>query len=239
MSERPFFYHPQAVKTAEIVALPEETARHIGQVLRMAAGDELILADGLGHMAACRITESGKKRVTVTVDAIESVPAPGVSLQLAIAFTRNTARNEWILEKATELGVQRITPLITARSSKERIRPERWTAILVSAMLQSRQAWLPVLDAPAALGPVLAMPAQQRLIAHCMDDSARLGISKALKPGLDTQMLIGPEGDFDRDEVTLANAAGAHAISLGPNRLRTETAAIAAVTQFYFANYAS
>ncbi len=239
MSERPFFYHAQTLRDAESVSLPEETARHVGQVLRMAAGEELILADGRGRLASCRITEAGKKRVIVSVESVESVPAPVVALQLAIAFTRNTARNEWILEKATELGVQRITPLITARSNKERIKPERWTAILVSAMLQSRQAWLPVLDAPTAFETALAIPASQRLIAHCMDDAARVGIVKALKPGLDTQLLIGPEGDFDPTEVTLATAAGARAISLGPNRLRTETAAIAAISQFYFANYAS
>lgn len=239
MSERPFFYHAPKLRSAESVALPEETARHIGQVLRMAAGEQLILADGQGSLANCTIAESAKKRVSVTVESIESVPAPAVGLQLAIAFTRNTARNEWILEKATELGVHRITPLTSLRGNKERIRAERWTSILISAMLQSRQAWLPLLDAPTALDAVLAIPAAQRLIAHCLEDLPREGIVKALKPGLDTQLLIGPEGDFDPAELTLAEAAGARSISLGPNRLRTETAAIAAVTQFYFANYAS
>lgn len=239
MTERPFFYDERPAGAGEERALSEETARHVAQVLRMGPGQELILADGLGTLAACRISESGKKRVSVRVLDLERVPEPAVSLQLAIAFTRNTARNEWILEKATELGVRRITPLITARSNKERIRPERWTAILVSAMLQSRQAWLPLLDVPTALEGVVAQAAGQRLIAHCLEDGRRTGIVKALKPGLDTQLLIGPEGDFDPSEVSLAIAAGAQAISLGPNRLRTETAAIAAISQFYFANYAS
>jgi 16S rRNA (uracil1498-N3)-methyltransferase len=239
MTERPFFYYPQPVRKDEAVSLPEETARHIGQVLRMAAGEYLILADGQGHLASCRITESAKKRITVLVESVETVSVSPVSLQLAIAFTRNTARNEWILEKATELGVGRITPLIAAHGNKERIRPERWHSILVSAMLQSRQAWLPELDAAMSFEAAIQIPAPQRLIAHCMEDVPRTGISKALKPGLDTQLLIGPEGDFDPAELTLATAAGATGISLGTNRLRTETAAIAAITQFYFANYAS
>lgn len=238
MSERPFFYHAQPVRPGDVVALPEGTARHIGQVLRMEAGEELILADGQGNLAACRISEAGKKRVSAAVEAVDAVSAPAVSLQLGISFTRNTARNEWILEKAAELGVRRITPLTTLRGNKERIRPERWTTILVSAMLQSRQAWLPQLDAPASLESILAMPAEQRLIAHCLEELPREGISKALKPGLSTQLLIGPEGDFDPSELTLAERAGARSISLGPNRLRTETAAIAAISQFYFANYA-
>jgi len=239
MTECPFFYYPQSVRRDEAVSLPEETARHIGQVLRMKTGEHLILADGQGHLANCRITESAKKRITVIVMSIGTIAAPPVSLQLAIAFTRNTARNEWILEKATELGVGRITPLITAHGNKERIRPERWNSILVSAMLQSRQAWLPQLDPATGFDAAVQLPAAQRLIAHCMEDEPRVGISKALKPGLDTQLLIGPEGDFDPAELTLATAAGATGISLGTNRLRTETAAIAAVTQFYFANYAS
>ena len=238
-AEAPMFFLPQALSPGEILALPEDAARHIGQVLRMTAGEPVLLTDGKGSVASCVISEAGKKKVSVRVGDIARASKPAPALHLAVAFTRNTARNEWLLEKAAELGVARITPLITERSIRERVRQERWNAILVSAMLQSRQCWLPLLDAPQPFASVLDIASGQRLIAHCMGDTARTPLSGALKKGLEAQILIGPEGDFTPAEVSLATAAGALAVSLGGNRLRTETAALAVLTHFYLLNYAS
>ena len=239
MADVPLFYLPQNLSENQLIQLPEDTARHIGQVLRMAAGEAVLLTDGLGSLTFCTLTEVAKKRVYVRVDGVKQVPQPLPRLHLAIAFTKNTARNEWLLEKATELGVHRITPLITARSVRERIRHDRWQTILISAMLQSRQYWLPLLQEPMSVEAVLKEEGPQKLIAHCMeDDASRTSITKALKSGLDARIFIGPEGDFTPAEVTLAKAEGAVAVSLGTNRLRTETAALSVITHFYLTNYA-
>lgn len=239
MAESPLFYFPQALSPGQSIPLPEETARHIGQVLRMTAGEAISLTDGNGMLAGCMLTEVARKRVNVRVDNVEEVPRGRPGLHLAVSFTKNASRNEWLLEKATELGVQQITPLVTARSVRERIRHDRWQSILVSAMLQSRQCWLPVLRQPAALEEVLREAGAQKLIAHCMDDdAAKVPIGEALKIGHDATIFIGPEGDFTPAEVTLAQAAGALPVSLGTNRLRTETAALSVITLFYLTNYA-
>jgi 16S rRNA (uracil1498-N3)-methyltransferase len=190
-------------------------------------------------LADCRLSKAEKKRVDVVVDRVEQIREPQPILQLSIGFTRNASRNEWLLEKATELGVRRITPLITERSVKERIRPDRWNAILTSAMLQSKQCWLPQLDNPTSLPELLSHKGAAFVIAHCMEGTPRIPIFEALKKGQNVVMMIGPEGDFSPAELTLATAAGAVPVSLGTNRLRTETAALAAITHFYLLNHAS
>ncbi len=264
MADNPLFFYQSKLREGDRISLPEGTAKHIGQVLRMAQGEAMQLTDGQGMMADCRLSEVGKKRVSAEVLTVEMMAESSPQLRLGIAFTKNASRNEWLLEKATELGVRRITPLITERGNKERIRSERWNAILTSAMLQSKQAWLPVLDMPMSLNTVFENAASQILIAHCMDElaplpmtervrlptpvgegssdsflCARQPIAGALKKGENAVILIGPEGDFSAAEVILAEAAGATEISLGPNRLRTETAALVAITHFYLLNHAS
>ncbi len=240
MADIPLFFYPGKLAAAELMGLPEDTAKHIGQVLRMTSGEAIQLTDGQGTMADCRLSEVAKKRVSVEVLRVAFAAEPSPQLRLAIAFTRNASRNEWLLEKATELGVRRITPLITERGNKERIRAERWNAILTSAMLQSKQNWLPMLDSPTPLAAILGESHHPAFIAHCMDGQTdRKPIAGALKKGENAVILIGPEGDFSPAEVSLAEASGAIAISLGPNRLRTETAALAAITHFYLLNHAS
>lgn len=231
------FYEPGLSADLKNITLGDDTSKHIGQVLRMLRGEEIVLTDGRGLTAACTLEEVTKKKVVALVRQTQLLPQPAPRMNLAVAFTRNASRNEWLLEKATELGVAGITPLITARSTRDRIRIDRWQAILISAMLQSRQSWLPVLHPSTAfdaLIPVVSTP----LIAHCMDDEPRMPITEALKPGTDSHFFIGPEGDFTAAEVSLARAHGAVAVSLGPNRLRTETAALAVMTQFYLINHA-
>lgn len=237
MAEIPLFFYPEKLQTDAAIVLPEEQGRHVAQVLRMRAGEAIALTDGKGNAATGIITELGKKRVAVQLQELREVPRRQPGLQLAVAFTRNASRNEWLLEKATELGLQRITPLIAQRSIRERFRADRWHNILVSAMLQSRQYWLPQLDEPTDFEAVLNQAKGcPMFIAHCMEDAAaspRIPILAALKKGQNACIFIGPEGDFNPAELTLAIAAGAVPISLGSNRLRTETAALSAVTSFY------
>ena len=241
MADTPLFYFPQSLPPTGELSLPDDTARHVAQVLRMVAGEEVLLTDGKGVLATCRLDKVEKKRVSVVVQHVDNIPPQAPSLHLAIAFTKSAARNEWLLEKATELGVRHISPIITARSIRERIRLERWHAILISAMLQSKQCWLPQLDAPIPFTEIITGDAPtQKLIAHCMNDVTtlqRMPITQALAAVKDTLILIGPEGDFTSAEVTLALAAGASPISLGGNRLRTETAALAAISYFYLINH--
>lgn len=239
MADVPLFFHPEITAQPGLLALSEETAKHIGQVLRMKAGEQIQLTNGFGLLAHGILAEVGKKRMNILIEKLESIPQPAPRLHLAVAFTKNTSRNEWLLEKATELGVSSITPLITDRSVRERIRLERWQNILISAILQSKQCWLPVLYEPAHLDATLKQDIAQKLIAHCIEDGPRVPITEALKRVADTQILIGPEGDFTAAEVTLAKAAGAVPVSLGTNRLRTETAALAAITHFYLTNHAA
>lgn len=251
MSESPIFFYPGKLRDGQEASLPEDSARHIAQVLRMNAGEPVQLCDGQGMKADCSIVRAVKKQVEIRCLQVSEIPVPSPSLHLAISFTKNVSRNEWLLEKATELGVHRITPLITERSNRERIRPERWQSILLSAMLQSRQYWLPQLAAPTPFADVVRAEYAHCFVAHCLTEWTRsfssneaaflkrIPILEALKKGQNACICIGPEGDFSPAELTLADAAGAIPVSLGSNRLRTETAALAALTSFYLIQYAS
>lgn len=228
MASLPLFYYNHPLCKNETVQLDEDTARHIVQVLRMQSGEQLQLTNGMGDVADAVITDAAKKRCAVTVSNVMHHEPAKHKLHLAVAFTKNTSRNEWLLEKATELGVSSIIPLLATRSEKEKIRAERWTGILVSAMMQSQQYYLPLLAQPTKLSDVIAQynNTAQKLIGHCMDDTARVSLTKAMLPGKETIILIGPEGDFTKEEVTVCTQHGYAGISMASQRLRTETAAI-------------
>lgn len=237
-AELSLFYHPETFTLQQQVVLNEDTARHATQVLRLREGDALQLTNGNGLLGHAMLHSISKKACTVQITACEYIERPQPKGHLAVAFTRNTARNEWLLEKAIELGIQQITPLKTSRSMRERIKESRWKGIMISAMLQSRQYYLPQLKEACDLDGVLIAAGKEEhtLIAHCIESRDRTPIFTALKEGSDTLILIGPEGDFTDDEVSLATAAGAVSIALGGTRLRTETAAIAACAAFHFKN---
>jgi 16S rRNA (uracil1498-N3)-methyltransferase len=222
----PFFYEP-AVTAATHFTLSEDTSKHCIQVLRMKAGEQLQLADGKGNTYTATIVTPDKRHCTVSISQHVFVPAPPRRISIAIALLKNASRFEWFLEKATEMGVQDIVPLITKRTERQHFRHDRMNNIVIAAMLQSQQAWLPVLHQPITLEEAIAQnAATQKLVAHCEDavknDLAKLPISN------NVQILIGPEGDFTPDEITLALQSGYQAVSLGNTRLRTETAGIVA-----------
>ena len=232
-----FYYNGQLIEN-DTITLDAASAKHIWQVLRMEPGDELLVTDGKGHVALCVITTAEKNRCDVAIRSVSFTDRSKHKLHLCVAFTKNNSRNEWLLEKATELGVSSITPITAARSEKVHFRDERWEKLLVSALLQSQQAYLPefadVTSLPDVVKKFSAVP--QKYIAHCIPEQPRQPLSGMLKPGLETVILIGPEGDFRFDEVSLCMNSGFAAVTLGEQRLRTETAAMAACAYFNMIN---
>ena len=161
------------------------------------------------------------------------------SCTFAWRFTKNASRNEWLLEKVTEMGITSITPLLTTRTEKERIRHDRWQNIIVSALLQSQQTHLPVLNEATTFAAAIERYKEvpQKLVAHCIDSKPRIAVKQALQPHKETIIFIGPEGDFTEDEVDLCEQHGFAAISISNNRLRTETAAMAVCALFNLLNH--
>ncbi|WP_291908042.1 16S rRNA (uracil(1498)-N(3))-methyltransferase [Chitinophaga sp. CB10] len=226
--ELPVFYAPDIQQDATMYTMNEDTSKYCIQVLRHEKGDQVLLADGRGSKYTVVITDDNRKKCQVKVEGRALIPAPRPALRIAIAFTKNASRIEWFLEKATEIGIQTIIPLVTARTEKEKIKAERLNSILVSAMLQSKQFWLPVLEEPQSLEKVVKGNTDpQRFIAHCLPEE-KTELQDAMQAGKDTIILIGPEGDFTAAEVEQAIGAGFRPVSLGRTRLRTETAGMVA-----------
>ena len=228
----PYFFIDQNMPPAGLVELDEDTSRHVVQVLRMQAGAPLQLTDGKGNLATANITSAHKKHCTVTIQHNEFTERPKRYTAIAISLLKNTSRFEWFLEKATELGIQEIVPLICKRTEKEHFRKERMQGILVSAMLQSQQAWLPAMQAPVSIEEWINNRRQtdQMFIAHCEPDINKLSLRQQVSYTSSAVVAIGPEGDFTSSEIQLAIDDGFVPVSLGDTRLRTETAAIVAAT---------
>ncbi len=228
MASLPLFYHNHPLQVHDTVQMDEDTARHIVQVLRMQVGELLQLTNGNGDVADAIISDAAKKKCAVTISKVTHHAPAKHKLHLAVAFTKNTSRNEWLLEKATELGVASIIPLIVTRSEKEKIREDRWTGILIAAMMQSQQYYLPILTAPQKLTSVIDSykDVPQKLIGHCIDTLPRIMLTKAMLAAQETIVLIGPEGDFTQEEVEQCVLQGYTGITMASQRLRTETAAM-------------
>ena len=234
MSNLHRFLYAGPMEQNSVVTLDADTAKHIWQVLRMKAGDALLLTDGKGSLAEGIIQTAERHKCNVLIRKVSLDTRDGSVLHLAVAFTKNNSRNEWLLEKATELGVASIIPMTTTRSEKTHMRPDRWEKILQSAVLQSQQNYLPhlakVTPLPQLLKEYAGVP--QKFVAHCIADDKRQSFAGMLNREGDTILLIGPEGDFTADEVNLCITGGFKAVSLGRQRLRTETAAMAAAAYF-------
>lgn len=223
----PFFYIKD-YNGEQQVNLDEDTSRHIVQVLRMKEGEQLNLTDGKGNLLTSRINEAGKKSCMVEVTAIRNAKPLTRSITIAISLLKNTNRFEWFLEKATEIGVSEIIPMICDRTEKEKFRHDRMNAICISAMLQSQQTWLPILHEPVEFDKAVSkISSVQKFIAHCDDSSHKNNLS-AFQPFSSSTICIGPEGDFTGKEIELALENGFNPVSLGETRLRTETAGVAA-----------
>lgn len=223
----PFFYISAYSGGQQLITLDEDTSRHVVQVLRMKVGEQLHLTDGLGHLLMAEITDDHKKHCTVAVRDIKFTPAAERNVTIAISNIKNASRFEWFLEKASEVGITEIIPLVCERTEKERFRYDRMNAICISAMLQSQQVWLPRLSEPQPFKEVLEQStASAKYIAHC-EEGPKNPLADQ-EPAANTLLLIGPEGDFTRNEIELAIQHYFMPVSLGNTRLRTETAGVVA-----------
>ena len=231
----PFFYTEFISSADSIVVLNEENSKHIVQVLRMAEGRQINITDGLGTICTAEIVEAHKKKCTVKIiDTLKQI-APAKKVCIAISPVKNSSRFEWFLEKATEIGVTEIVPLICERTEKQYLKYDRLRGILISAMLQSQQSWLPVLHEPIKFEKfVEENKSNHKFIAHCEEQNktSLKEITEQLSNEIITQslILIGPEGDFSKEEIAIALQNNFIPISLGQTRLRTETAAMVAAT---------
>ena len=225
----PYFYFASLSRQVDEFVLDENSSRHIVQVLRMKTGETLRLTDGKGLSALATIRDPNKKRCIVNITEKQIQPAPKRRVTIALSLLKNASRFEWFLEKASELGVDEIIPLKSARTEKQQFRMQRMQSILESALIQSQQVWMPVLQEPQSIIPWMErVQADQKFIAHC-EPGAKRKLSEMIDTKLSSQLiLIGPEGDFSEEEITLALQCGFMAVDLGENRLRSETAAVAA-----------
>jgi len=227
----PFFYKEDIAAGAEQVILDEDTSKHIVQVLRMQNGEQLQLTDGKGNLFTGVITDNNRKRCAVAILQTTNLQPQTRKISIAISLLKNTSRFEWFLEKATEIGVSEIIPLVCARTEKTAFKYDRMKSILVSAMLQSQQCWLPRLHEPVKFNTLVpsSLP-QQKFIAHCEETGEKKQLSTLQPFSASIIILIGPEGDFTHEEIKLAVENNFSAVALGNTRLRTETAGVVAAS---------
>ena len=229
----PFFYKKDIDNNVPSVTLDEDSSKHVVQVLRMQNGEQLQLTDGKGKIFTCEITDNNRKRCAVTIIQTTNHQPPITNVSIAISLLKNVNRFEWFLEKATEIGVTQIIPLICSRTEKQNFKTERLQSILISAMLQSQQCWLPEMREPVSYKKLLEGFAThqelQKFIAHCEDENNKIALQpKLLNHSTSKLILIGPEGDFTKEEIDFALQQNYTPVSLGNTRLRTETAGIVA-----------
>lgn len=222
------FYHPALeIKTKEI-SFDREESRHISKVLRKKEGDLLKVTDGRGRLYTAKIIAANQQQITGKIEEIALEKPKPYKLHLAVAPTKMNDRYEWFLEKATEIGVDEITPIICDHSERKTVKTQRFVRVLQSAMKQSLHCTLPILNDPILFSEFVKNEKNEQLfIAHC-EEQHKNPLQSILEPTKDVSILIGPEGDFSAEEISLAIKNGFYPISLGNSRLRTETAAIVA-----------
>ena len=220
--------------------LPESDSGHAVRVLRMREGDKIEAVDGRGTLYRCTLIDAHPKRAMVRVDESVEIPVPWTGMiTVAIAPTKHNDRMEWLVEKLVEIGIDRIVPLRCRHSERKEINVERLEKIAVSAMKQSLKAVMPVIDPMTPFNEFIAEcnnkaeahqdAPLQRFIAYCDPSIPRKLLAREYQPGYNAIILIGPEGDFSPEEIRSALDSGWMPVSLGDNRLRTETAALVAV----------
>lgn len=229
------FYTPDL--SGETYTLDETESKHCVRVLRLEKGDEITLVDGRGGLFSAQIDDPDPKRCVVKIVRSElNHGKTAFHVHIAIAPTKNIDRIEWFLEKATEIGIHRVTPVICRYSERKEVKTDRLEKVMISAMKQSLKAYLPQIDEPVKYADFIRQPFDgQKLIAHC-DESHRDLLQDIARPGENYLILIGPEGDFSSEEIQQAIDAGFHPVSLGKSRLRTETAGLVACHTFNLIN---
>jgi 16S rRNA (uracil1498-N3)-methyltransferase len=230
------FYNPTINESQTFFVFDKEESKHIIKVLRKKEGDILHVTNGLSFLFTTEITIASDNKCTVKIVSFEKQEAPKFRLHLAVAPTKMNERYEWFLEKATEIGVQEITPIICEHSERKIIKTDRFQKILESAMKQSLHYYLPKLNEPIAFKDFIKnKQSGQLFIAHC-EETDKKSLKNELKSNKDVTILIGPEGDFSVKEILLAIDNNFIPVSLGATRLRTETAAVVACHSVIFYN---
>ena len=228
------FYAPNL--SAATYLLPEDESKHAVRVLRLAVGDAVELVDGLGGIFQAEVADANPKRCLLRVTNEQRLPRRIYTVHLAVAPTKNLDRMEWLVEKATEIGVDRITFMRCARSERRELKLDRLEKIVISALKQSGQAWLPQLDELTDYASfVSTLEPETSFIAH-LAEGERIAFSQVAARGANCCILIGPEGDFTPAEIDAALGRGIRPVTLGDSRLRTETAALAAVHTVHIAH---
>ena len=231
------FYDSHISKNDKQFTFAKEESRHIIRVLRKKEGDSIFITNGKGYLFYSKISIASDKRCVVVIEKVAVIKNSLENhVHIAIAPTKNNQRLEWFLEKATEIGVSEITPIICEHSERKMIKKERLEKVLVSAMKQSKRYYLPTLNNAIPFKKFLDIDFQcNKFIAHC-EDKEKLTLKNQLSKNQDVLILIGPEGDFSLSEISLALEKGFKPISLGKSILRTETAGIVAVQNVAFIN---
>ena len=230
------FYNEDISSHDTLISFDKEESRHIIRVLRKTLGDTLMITNGKGSVFTSEIISADQRSVQVKILKEHSHPRPDYELHMAVAPTKNIDRFEWFLEKATEIGVSQITPIICERSERKVVKLERLKRIILNAAKQSLKYHLPKLNEPILFNDLLSdVNETSKYIAHC-EETNRHSLFKSVSAGENAIVLIGPEGDFSVKEITTALEQGFIPVTLGESRLRTETAAVAACHTFALLN---
>ncbi len=233
------FYSADLRPNTTTATFPKDESKHIVKVLRKKEGEILDFTDGNGNFYKAEIIQASVSNCKVKILEIIAQEGLPYRLHLAVAPTKLNDRYETFLEKATEIDITEITPIICDHSERKIIKPERYERIILSAMKQSLKAYLPKLNEAIAFKEFITQEAyskDQRFIAHCEEDALRFSLKQKLKPAAPVLLLIGPEGDFSPEEIDFALSKGFQPVTLGTSRLRTETAAIVAAHSVAFIN---
>ncbi len=220
-----YFLDPQFDPLTGI--LSEDESRHAIKSLRINVGDHLEIGNGRGTRYRCVVRTIGKHQLILAVENQVDTPTPKFRIAIALAPTKNVSRFEWFLEKATEMGVDDLIALESKRTERSRLNEGRLERIILSAAKQSQRSFLPIFHGIVPFGKITSESKNTRFIAHCDTNFARTPLHEILPAASENiLMLIGPEGDFTPEEIETAYAAGFQGISIGSNRLRTETAGV-------------
>jgi 16S rRNA (uracil1498-N3)-methyltransferase len=230
------FYNLTINETLTSFVFDKEESKHIIKVLRKKESDILFVTNGLGFLFKTEIALASDTKCTVKIISFEKQALSNYHLHLAVAPTKMNERYEWFLEKATEIGVHQITPIVCEHSERKVIKMDRFQKIIETAMKQSLHYYLPKLNEPILFKDFLKIQhSGQLFIAHC-EETNKKSLKSELKPDENVTILIGPEGDFSVKEIQLAIENNFIPVSLGNTRLRTETAAIVACHSVIFKN---
>ncbi|WP_422351211.1 16S rRNA (uracil(1498)-N(3))-methyltransferase [Flagellimonas sp.] len=230
------FYNPSLDNSFKQFSFNSEESKHIAKVLRKKEGDILYITNGMGYLFEAEILIADPRKCKAQIVSEKKSIPKRYHLHLVVAPTKMNDRYEWFLEKATEIGVDEITPIICERSERKVIKQERMERVLQSAMKQSLQTFLPKLNPATSYKQFMEQQVEGlKFIAHC-ENGEKMELKRRAAADKDVTILIGPEGDFSTSEIQLAKEKGFVPVSLGNNRLRTETAAIVACTTVVMIN---